>query len=89
VIREPWRGFGYVREVSNRWGAAVIGRARAQEFARERIEAWSAHDFKRILGRRGDEFELTKPLLVERIEVGGKGLGVPAAALHGSRREAP
>jgi hypothetical protein len=87
VIREPWRGFGYVREVSNRWGAAVIGRARAQEFARERIEAWSARDFKRILDHRG--VELTKPLLVVRIELGGKGLGVPAAALHGSRREAP
>lgn len=125
----------------------MIERAWAEAFAREWIEAWNAHDLERILAHYADDFEMTSPLIVdrmgvaegtlkgkaavrfywakglastpelsftlidvavgvnavaimyesatlrrvvvERIEVDGKGLGVRAEALHGPRREAP
>lgn len=54
----------------------VIDRAWAEGFAREWIEAWNAHDLERILAHYADDFEMTSPLIVER-------MGVPEGKLKG------
>jgi hypothetical protein len=38
----------------------------AQEFAREWIAAWNAHDLERILSHYRDDFEMSSPLIVQR-----------------------
>ena len=39
----------------------------AEKFAREWIAAWNAHDLERIFGHYTDDFEMTSPLIVERM----------------------
>jgi aryl-phospho-beta-D-glucosidase BglC (GH1 family) len=39
----------------------------AQEFAREWIEAWNAHDLERIFSHYRDDFEMSSPLIIERM----------------------
>jgi ketosteroid isomerase-like protein len=40
----------------------------AHEFAREWIAAWNAHDLKRILSHYTDDFEMSSPLIIERMQ---------------------
>ena len=48
----------------------------AQTFAADWIAAWNAHDIERILSHYSDDFEMTSPLIVER-------LGLPEGKLKG------
>ena len=41
----------------------------AREFAREWIAAWNDGDLERILAHYADDFEITCPLIVERMGV--------------------
>jgi hypothetical protein len=54
----------------------VIGREWALEFAREWIEAWNSHDLERILSHYAEDFEMTSPLILER-------MGEPSGILKG------
>jgi hypothetical protein len=45
----------------------MIERAWAEEFAREWIAAWNAHDLDRILSHYAEDFEMTSPLIVRRL----------------------
>jgi len=51
----------------------MIERAWALEFAQDWIESWNAHDMERILSHYTDDFEMSSPLIVERL---GQSLGV-------------
>ncbi|MFN7946981.1 MAG: nuclear transport factor 2 family protein [Blastocatellia bacterium] len=39
----------------------------SQAFAQEWIESWNAHDLDRILAHYTDDFEMSSPLIVERM----------------------
>ncbi len=39
----------------------------ARAFAQEWIAAWNAHDLERILSHYADDFEMSSPLIVERL----------------------
>jgi len=39
----------------------------AHDFAREWIAAWNSHDLDRILSHYTDDFEMTSPLIIERM----------------------
>jgi ketosteroid isomerase-like protein len=39
----------------------------AQQFAEDWIAAWNAHDLERILAHYTDDFEMSSPLIVERM----------------------
>lgn len=54
----------------------MINRDWAEAFARDWIAAWNAHDLERILTHYADDFEMTSPLIVER-------MGVPSGRLKG------
>jgi ketosteroid isomerase-like protein len=54
----------------------VIDRLWAGAFAEEWVDAWNAHDLDRILSHYADDFEMTSPLIVER-------LGIPSGRLKG------
>jgi ketosteroid isomerase-like protein len=41
----------------------------SRKFASEWIAAWNAHDLERILSHYSDEFEMSSPLIVERMGV--------------------
>jgi ketosteroid isomerase-like protein len=41
----------------------------AKTFAEEWIEAWNSHDLNRILSHYTDDFEMTSPLIIERMKV--------------------
>lgn len=45
----------------------MIERDWAEGFAREWIAAWNAHDLERILAHYADDFEMTSPLIVQRL----------------------
>lgn len=45
----------------------LISKEFATEFAREWIEAWNAHDLKRILSHYSDEFEMNSLVIVNRL----------------------
>lgn len=40
----------------------------AHEFAREWIAAWNSHDLERILSHYTDDFEMSSPLIIERMQ---------------------
>ncbi len=40
----------------------------AREFAHEWVEAWNSHDLERILAHYADDFEMSSPLIVERMQ---------------------
>lgn len=46
----------------------MIDSAWAHEFAREWIAAWNAHDIERILSHYTEDFEMSSPLIIERIQ---------------------
>ena len=50
----------------------------AQTFADDWIAAWNAHDIERILSHYSDDFQMSSPLIVER-------LGLPEGTLTGKR----
>lgn len=54
----------------------MLDRAWAEEFARDWIASWNAHDIERILAHYADDFEMTSPLIVQR-------LGIAAGRLRG------
>jgi ketosteroid isomerase-like protein len=54
----------------------MIERAWAEAFAREWIAGWNAHDLDRILSHYADDFEMTSPLIVQR-------MGVSSSRLRG------
>lgn len=54
----------------------MIDRVFAEAFAAEWIAAWNAHDLERILSHYADDFEMTSPLVVER-------MGEPSGRLGG------
>lgn len=47
----------------------MIERGWAEKFAREWVDAWNAHDLERIFLPYADDFEMTSPLIVERMNV--------------------
>jgi ketosteroid isomerase-like protein len=47
----------------------MIERSWAEDFARDWIESWNAHDLDRILAHYADDFEMTSPLIVQRLGV--------------------
>lgn len=40
----------------------------ARDFARDWIDSWNSHDMDRILSHYTDDFEITSPLIVERLK---------------------
>jgi hypothetical protein len=56
----------------------MIDRQWAQAFAEDWIESWNTHDMERILSHYTDDFEMSSPLIVER-------LGLPEGKLRGKR----
>ena len=46
----------------------MIDREWAERFAREWIEAWNSHDLERIFSHYVDDFEMSSPYIVERME---------------------
>ena len=46
---------------------AMLSADFAQAFAREWIASWDAHDLDRILAHYTDDFEMSSPLIVERM----------------------
>jgi len=47
----------------------MINREWAQEFANDWIASWNAHDMNRILSHYTDDFEMSSPLIVERLGI--------------------
>lgn len=56
----------------------MITQEKAQQFAREWIEAWNAHDLGRILAHCSDDVALTTPYIVEVMKA-------PSGALKGKK----
>ena len=54
----------------------MIDQQWAQAFASDWIASWNAHDMDRILSHYTDDFEMSSPLIVER-------LGLPEGKLKG------
>ena len=54
----------------------MIDRIWAEAFAEEWIAGWNAHDLERVLAHYTDDFEMTSPLIVQR-------MGVPNGRLKG------
>jgi len=48
----------------------------AKDFAGEWVAAWNAHDLERVLSHYHDDFEMSSPLIVER-------MGEPSGKLRG------
>jgi hypothetical protein len=47
----------------------MIDREWAEKFAGEWIDAWNAHDIDRIFSYYADDFEMTSPLIISRMNV--------------------
>jgi ketosteroid isomerase-like protein len=47
----------------------MIERAWAEQFARDWIAGWNSHDVDRVLAHYTDDFEMTSPLIVQRLGV--------------------
>jgi ketosteroid isomerase-like protein len=56
----------------------MLDRAWAEAFARDWIASWNAHDIERILAHYADDFEMTSPLIVQR-------LGIASGRLNGKK----
>jgi ketosteroid isomerase-like protein len=41
----------------------------ARQFAEEWIQAWNSHDLDRILSHYADDFEMSSPLIIERMNI--------------------
>jgi hypothetical protein len=60
----------------------MIDREWANSFAKEWVDAWNAHDLERIFSHYSDDFEMTSPLIVQR-------MGVPSGRLKGKNAVRP
>ena len=60
----------------------MIDRDWAETFAREWVNAWNSHDLERIFQLYSDSFEMTSPLIVER-------MGLPSGSLKGKNAIRP
>lgn len=60
----------------------MIDLAWAREFADEWISAWNAHDLDRILSHYTDDFEMSSPLIIQR-------MGEPSGKLKGKENVRP
>lgn len=49
----------------------MLDRAWVEEFARDWIASWNAHDLDRILAHYDDDFEMESPLIVQRLRIAG------------------
>ena len=47
----------------------MIERDWAERFARDWVDAWNSHDLERIFSHYADDFEMSSPLIVERMKV--------------------
>jgi len=47
----------------------MIDRDWAERFAREWVEGWNSHDLERIFSHYVDDFEMSSPIIIERMEV--------------------
>jgi hypothetical protein len=47
----------------------MIERGWAEDFARDWIEGWNTHDLDRILAHYADDFEMTSPLIAQRLGI--------------------
>jgi hypothetical protein len=47
----------------------MIERDWAESFAHDWVEAWNSHDLERIFAHYVDDFEMSSPLIVERMKV--------------------
>ena len=47
----------------------MIDRDWGERFAHEWIEAWNSHDLERVFSHYVDDFEMSSPLIVERMKV--------------------
>jgi len=56
----------------------MIDQQWAQAFANDWVASWNAHDMERILSHYTDDFEMSSPLIVER-------LGLPEGKLKGKQ----
>jgi ketosteroid isomerase-like protein len=45
----------------------MIEKAWAEDFAQKWIEAWNAHDLERILSHYTEDFEMSSPLIIQRM----------------------
>ena len=64
----------------------MIDRGWAEKFAREWVDAWNEHDLERIFLPYADDFEMTSPLIVERMNVpDGRLKGKSAVRLYWSQ----
>ena len=50
---------------STHWGAAMIEKDFAEEFARDWIESWNSRDLDRILSHYSDQFEMSSPKIIQ------------------------
>jgi len=60
----------------------LLDRTFAQTFAEDWIESWNSHDLERILAHYTDDFEMSSPLIVER-------MGEPSGTLRSKARVRP
>lgn len=60
----------------------MIEKSRANEFADEWIKAWNSHDLERILSHYTDDFEMTSPFIIER-------MNEPSGTLKGKEKIRP
>lgn len=61
---------------------AMIEKNQVNEFANEWIEAWNSHDLERILSHYTDDFEMTSPFIIER-------MNEPSGTLKGKENVRP
>lgn len=47
----------------------MLNRDWAKDFAEDWIDAWNSHDMNRILSHYTDDFEMSSPLIVERLRL--------------------
>jgi hypothetical protein len=59
-----------------------LDRTFAQAFAEDWIESWNSHDLERILAHYTGDFEMSSPLIAER-------MGEPSGTLQGKARVRP
>lgn len=60
----------------------MIEQSWAEEFARRWIDDWNSHDLERVLAHYADDFEMTSPLIMER-------MGIPSGKLKGKEAIQP
>ena len=48
--------------------SVVIPMATARAFADEWVAAWNSHDLERILAHYSDDFEMSSPVIIERMK---------------------